>query len=198
MRKPKQLYGHDVCKKCVNAFANRRQIAWIIDLFLIRVAILATTFAIGMVIGSWLIAREGQISDAAVAVLTMVDLAFVFVGMVLLAMKDGFYGYSPGKMLLGVKVIDEVTGQPIGFGKSLQRNWPAIIPFMPIVMGCQLLKGKRAGDGMAKTRVVWNRYASNPVFGGDLLPVVDLAAENHFAPPIEAAALHNPYQSPQH
>jgi hypothetical protein len=197
MRKPKKLYGHDVCKKCVNGFANRRQIAWIIDLFLIRVAVFASTFVLGLAIGSWLVATQGEVSDSAMAVLMIVDLAFIGVGMLLIVVKDGFHGCSPGKALLGVKVIDEATGQPIGFGKSLQRNWPTVIPFMPIVMGCQLLKGKRAGDGMAKTRVIWNRYASTPVFSLETLPVVDLASDA-LAPPLESAAANNPYQSPQH
>jgi len=31
MNKPKEIYGHAVCKKCSTKFANRRQFAWIID-----------------------------------------------------------------------------------------------------------------------------------------------------------------------
>lgn len=71
---------------------------------------------------------------------------------------------SPGKMITGVQVLDERTGRPIGFGASIKRNWVVLVPIMPLVIAVQLLKGRRAGDGMAHTRVIWKKYAGNPVF----------------------------------
>ena len=50
MKKSKPLYGHQVCKKCYYAFANRRQIAFVIDVLSWRVVMLPVSFAIGFVL----------------------------------------------------------------------------------------------------------------------------------------------------
>jgi uncharacterized RDD family membrane protein YckC len=196
MNKPGTLYGYAVCKKCINGFANRRQIAWVVDVLLIRVTVFAVTFALGVAIGIIIVTSGGQVDEPVIRVLTMVDWGFVGLGLLLVAAKDGFGGYSPGKRLLGVHVVNENSGQPIGFGQSMARNWPALIPIMPIVIAVQMLKGKRVGDGMAGTRVIWDRHADSPVFAVGQPP--SPPGLDQFALP-QAAGMQtsNPYQSPR-
>ena len=43
-KKFKPLYGQNVCKQCYYGFANRRQLAYIFDIFLIQAAFYATSF----------------------------------------------------------------------------------------------------------------------------------------------------------
>jgi hypothetical protein len=71
--------------------------------------------------------------------------------------KDGFRGYSPGKALLGLRVVDKDSLLGIGPTKSLQRNISFFVPVMPLVMAFQISKGPRFGDKSANTRVVWVR-----------------------------------------
>ena len=88
----------------------------------------------------------------------------MFEPMGLFVMRDSFWGRSPGKMAMGVQVYDEVTGEPAGFMTSVKRNLPLLIPFMPLVVATTMLKGPRLGDGWARSKVVWLRYADHPVF----------------------------------
>lgn len=46
-RKPKELYGHVVCKKCYYRFANRRQCAYIIDVLCLWAVLLFVGIALG-------------------------------------------------------------------------------------------------------------------------------------------------------
>ena len=77
--------------------------------------------------------------------------------------KDSFRGHSPGKWVCGVRVVDRDRGEPIGLAGSFKRNLPLLIP---LVVAFLLQKGHRLGDGWAKSKVVWKRYANHPVFTG--------------------------------
>lgn len=81
--------------------------------------------------------------------------------------KDSFTGQSPGKALLGVRVIDTRTGQAAGLLASFKRNLPLLIPFMPLIVGGRLCGGYRTGDKWAKTKVIWNKHAEHPIFAVD-------------------------------
>ncbi len=81
--------------------------------------------------------------------------------------KDCFAGQSVGKAMCGVKVINKQTGAPGGFGMSFKRNLCLIIPFMPLVVGFTLSKGYRIGDGWAKSKVIWKKYETHPIFAPD-------------------------------
>jgi uncharacterized RDD family membrane protein YckC len=149
MARPKKLYGHPVCRRCWTGFANRRQLAWIIDVFLAR--------TLAIFLGVFLVTRFDQEES-----LTWVLLAIFFA---LIAVKDGLFGgRSPGKAITGVKVIDAETGEAIGVNSSIRRNFLLLIPFMPVVVVFQMMGGPRIGDGLAGTRVIWKRYANNQVF----------------------------------
>lgn len=161
----KTLYGYAVCKKCVNRFANRRQIAYIVD---------SLVLTIPVVVALLLLERTLVLSDAETFLVT---LAFGIAVALVFTLRDGFGGRSPGKRLCGVQVVDAATNQPIGFGQSLKRNWWYLLGQIPIVgrlvaLGftvtavIQMMRGPRIGDRFARTRVIWLRYADSPVFGG--------------------------------
>ncbi len=156
----KPLYGRPVCRKCYYAFANRRQIAFLLDWFLWYFA----SYVVGIAVTVMLLVIHAP--DAVVT-------GFLFIGAYVGApaiffCKDGFRGYSPGKMLCGVQVLDRVTHQPIGFVASFKRNLILYVPLMPLVVAFLLLKGHRLGDGWARAKVVWAKYADHRVFtGGD-------------------------------
>lgn len=105
--------------------------------------------------------------------------------------KDCFDGQSVGKVLCGVKVIDETTGAPCDLSTSFKRNLPLIIPFMPLIAAIQLCQGHRVGDGWSNTKVVWKKYADHPIFA----PVKLLAAHASIQP--QRAALEPCASSPR-
>ena len=155
MKKSKPLYGHQVCKKCYYAFANRRQIAFVIDVLSWRVVMLPVSFAIGFVL-----TLLGFDHSSIVGIATLL-------GWLLLTVffcKDSFAGQSPGKALLGVKVFDVRNGKPASIASSFKRNLPLFIPFMPLIVGGRLCSGFRTGDKWAHTKVIWMKHAEHPIF----------------------------------
>lgn len=60
--------------------------------------------------------------------------------------------------MMGVTVVDEETYEPTNAVRSFKRNILLMIPFAALVVAFQMAKGKRYGDGLAKTRVIWNKY----------------------------------------
>ena len=155
MSKAKELYGHMVCKKCYYGFANRRQFAFFLDAIGWRVLMFPVGFAIGM---SMAMSGASQ---------TEIESTANAIGYLLLPIffcKDCFAGHSLGKLICGVRVIDEDNGSAGGIGASFKRNLPLIIPFMPLVVGVQLCKGHRTGDGWSKSKVIWKKYADHPIF----------------------------------
>ncbi|MCH8048339.1 MAG: RDD family protein [Planctomycetes bacterium] len=187
MRKNLRLYGYRACKKCYYALANRRQFAYLIDLFLFRVVYVAGAFALGMAIGSRPISEE---------VFSLIDWGLFALFITVFLFKDGMGGISPGKAVCGVQVVDATTGEPIGPVASFKRNLPLLIPLMPLVVAVQLAKGIRIGDGWANSRVIWRKHSGRPVFQ---FPAVAPAAEAAFAAPSAEPVSddNNPFRSPQ-
>ena len=147
-----KLYGHYVCRKCYFGFANRRQFAFLIDGVLLDLFFRAIERLIG--IDFWTCESE---SGAGLYTFSYIlGLLFLF--------KDGFNGQSPGRALMGIQVVDENTGQPIGFLASFKRNLPLLIPFAVIFVAFQLMKGHRLGDKWSKTKVVWKKYKNEALF----------------------------------
>ncbi len=155
MAKAKPLYNHMVCKKCYYGFANRRQLAFFLDGVFWRILMIPLFFAFGFAMATFGYGEEIIEMAANIA-------GFVFMG--LFICKDGISGYSPGKAIMGVRVIDRMSGEPIGWWASFKRNLPLLIPFMPIIVGISLCKGKRVGDGWSQSKVIWKKYASHPIF----------------------------------
>jgi uncharacterized RDD family membrane protein YckC len=170
----KAIYFHPVCRKCFYGFVNRRQGAYLLD----GLIYLIPAFSL-----SYMITYEVRVLMAQPLTLVQQSVLNLLIGIplnVLFLMKDGFGGYSPGKRLTGVQVVDKTTGQPIGFGQSLKRNAVLAIGLIPllgglivliieIVINFQLGRGYRIGDPYAHTRVIWAKYARLSVFGGTAL-----------------------------
>jgi len=155
----RKLYEVPVCKKCRNAFANRRQGAYLLDVLLLYVLSMLFGAALGLMFPE---VFDQGLETAGSAVFY---LAYMWLFLpILFALKDGFRGYSPGKWLLGVRVVDRETLEPIGFGRALKRNLCFIVPFAPLVILVRMIKGRRWGDGWANTLVVWTKHAHRVPF----------------------------------
>ena len=69
--------------------------------------------------------------------------------------KDGLSGYSPGKWVCDLRVVETSTGEPIGPLRSMMRNAILIVPIIgEIIIWAQLHFGNRSFDKWAKCRVV--------------------------------------------
>lgn len=163
------MYGRLLCKKCWSGFANRRQSAYVFDSILFWGAQFVAAFAL-VFAGSFFIADEGSLDGFIDGVTGLVWLLAV----ALFLIKDGLFdGRSPGKALLGLRVVHTETGRPATPVASLMRNLPLLIPVVPLIVGFRLRRGPRWGDGWAKTRVVWDRFADRAPFASEpsLTPV---------------------------
>lgn len=81
---------------------------------------------------------------------------YVALGILMLAMllRDGYRGRSPGKRLLGLRILTP-AGDGCGYGRSIVRNVPIVIPIWNLAEVVMVLAGKpRSGDRIAKTAVV--------------------------------------------
>jgi uncharacterized RDD family membrane protein YckC len=151
-----------VCKPCRNGFANRRQLAFIVDGILFTVVATLPVAMIDTIVypdsgsDNIVVVHFGLYSPIAVVNAWIVPLLFFF--------KDGFTGMSPGKRLMGVQVVDADTLEPIGFGQSFKRNIPLYIPFVWLYIALTILKGRRLGDRRANTQVIWRKFAQRPAF----------------------------------
>ncbi len=159
-KRMRKLYDVSVCYKCGNGFANRRQLAWVIDVFALWIATFIVAFLIGLLFEA-LLPPNGNILLA--EQLFWILFVWLFTP-VLFACKDGFSGYSPGKWLCGVRVVHWDTREPISYGKSFKRNLVVNIPFMPLIIALQMMKGRRSGDKWARTCVVWQKKAHRMPF----------------------------------
>ncbi|MBI4527022.1 MAG: RDD family protein [Deltaproteobacteria bacterium] len=165
MAKARPLYGHAVCRRCSNGFANRRVLAALLDDALI---FLIAPFLIALAIGVFQ-PVIGNLSAFGRGWRKVEDVYGWFVIAYLL--KDGLLGYSPGKFLVGVRVINAVNGEPAGIWSSVKRTLPLFIPPIPLIVALQLAEGTRTGDGWAKTKVIWDRFSDRAPFNGQLVNV---------------------------
>jgi uncharacterized RDD family membrane protein YckC len=73
--------------------------------------------------------------------------------MLAMLFRDGFRRRSIGKQLLGLRLLTP-QGEGCGYGRSLLRNLPLIIPGWNLLEVMLVLMGKpRTGDRLAKTTV---------------------------------------------
>jgi hypothetical protein len=149
-KKEKILYGHRVCKKCYYAFANRRRLAFFIDIIILDVLGLGILTQTSGVYNTKFNTTNGMLLSIGLCLILLI--------------KDGFGGYSPGKALLDVQVINSISGKPISMWVSFKRNLPLLLPCAPIFIAFELGKGNRTGDGWVKTRVIWKKYKDKSPF----------------------------------
>ena len=92
---------------------------------------------------------------------TAVNLVVLGSGLLFAWILQGATGGTPGKLMVGLRVIDQNTGQLAGYGKSLGRTlmWvvdgiPFIVPLVGLITGLASKGHRRVGDMAAKTLVV--------------------------------------------
>jgi uncharacterized RDD family membrane protein YckC len=164
-----KIYSTPTCKQCYYAFTNRRQGAYLLDAILF----IAIALGIGAVVGVAIVA-----SNVATPPDWLLNLTFGIPLTILFAIKDGFGGYSPGKWLLGLRVLDATSGQPISVVQSAKRNAYAFLSLIPfvgplaqlvvvLIIAFTVGRGFRILDRFANTRVIWTKHAMNPVFYQD-------------------------------
>lgn len=156
-QKARTLYGLRVCNKCRNGFANRRQLAFLVDGCICSLAYHALSS-----LSAWLAPSGARLTPE----YALLEEAIAWIGFPLLfSFRDAIHGISPGKVLTKVQVVDERSREPIGAVQSFLRNVIFLIPYLGIIVGSStMMKGKRWGDGWAKTRVVWLTYRHRPPF----------------------------------
>lgn len=165
----KPLYGYQVCPKCHTDFAWKRAFAYILDIVCVNV-IVGVLIVVALVIGVIIVGAGGNNNDAAATAGGMI-IVFGYLGSlamayVLITLRDGFNGMSPGKRILGLQVINSVSGVPAKLSDSLKRNIILAVPVIPIVVIIQIFTGNglRLGDEWAQTKVIWKQYADRAPF----------------------------------
>lgn len=132
-----------------HASLGQRAIAVIIDSIIFGIlGIILFTVVIG-----------GAISSGNFAAATMMPLVLSVVFLVLYILMEGLWGVTPGKKLIGIKVVDD-RGQVPGIMKSLIRNILRIVDSLPTlyIIGIILIytndDNQRLGDMVGDTYVV--------------------------------------------
>jgi uncharacterized RDD family membrane protein YckC len=134
--------------------------AWLIDFF-IRLALfagIASLFAVYL--------------DGGLGLAVAILLAFLLEWLYPIAFEVLCHGATPGKRLSGLIVLHD-DGTPVGWGASFARNTLRAVDLMPMAYACGLLTiwlnplGKRLGDILAGTVVVYRERALYPVIGDD-------------------------------
>jgi uncharacterized RDD family membrane protein YckC len=135
---------------------GRRVVATIIDALVIGVLVTIVGAVLGLLLGT----RQGAMS------FELQGFAAFFSFVVILALVFGYYaflegsrGQTVGKMLCGIKVVREDTGEVPGFGKASVRTLARIIDglfsyLVAFVAAMMSEKHQRLGDMAAHTLVV--------------------------------------------
>lgn len=86
----------------------------------------------------------------AIQLVWVATLAILMIGMLL---RDGYHGRSIGKQLLGLR-IRTPRGEHCGWGRSIVRNIPLLVPAWNLIEVVMVIAGKaRSGDRIAHTVV---------------------------------------------
>src|SRR5262249_55899908 len=115
-----------VCEACGSGLVARRIMAFVVDVTVWVVLNYVVFTVLGM-------------ATLPVLVVFVLEwgsrLAFLF--------KDGIRGYSPGKFLFGLRVIETSSGTPADYIDSMRRNIPLLFPFVGLIVAFQLGRGTR-------------------------------------------------------
>ncbi|MCS6940141.1 MAG: RDD family protein [Roseiflexus sp.] len=132
-----------------------RFLAAIVDSALIALAELALFFALAQIIGIFEFAESVLIAIGAA-------LGFAILWGYYIAFELTWNGQSPGKRLIGLRVVSE-GGRPITVVGSIIRNLIRIVDFLPFLYGVGVIamfidrRARRLGDLAASTLVVRER-----------------------------------------
>jgi uncharacterized RDD family membrane protein YckC len=120
-----------------------------IGAFLVDSLALAIVLILPSSIVSYAMAWVGG-SVKAIQLVWWVSLGIFMIGMLI---RDGIRGRSPGKHLLGLRLTTP-KGDRCGFGRSIVRNLPMVIPGWNVLEALMVISGRaRTGDRIAKTSV---------------------------------------------
>ena len=129
----------------------RRGIAWLLDISFLSVFFFPITYWHSV---KWVMGPEEHlwgISDP-------ICIVFLFIIFAYLILMEAYVGWTIGKRLLGMRVVDN-SGDHIGLRKSIIRNLLRLIDGLPAfnILGIILIasseQGQRFGDRIAKTYV---------------------------------------------
>ena len=129
----------------------RRGIAWILDILFLSIFFFPATYLYS---GKWIMGPEEHlwgISDP-------ICLVFLFIIFAYLILMEAYAGWTVGKRVLGMKVVDG-QGNKIGLYKSVIRNLLRFVDGLPAfsILGIILIatsqSEQRFGDRIAKTYV---------------------------------------------
>jgi uncharacterized RDD family membrane protein YckC len=85
-----------------------------------------------------------------IAIVWAVAVVILFVALLL---RDGYRGRSLGKRMLGLRLVTP-HGDGCGYGRSVVRNLPLIIPIWNLLEAMLVIAGRpRTGDRIARTIV---------------------------------------------
>jgi uncharacterized RDD family membrane protein YckC len=122
-----------------------RVAAFLVDALSISIILIAPASLL-----SYILAWVGGGSIKAIQIVWWVALGILVIGLLL---RDGYHGRSPGKRLLGLRLVTP-RGEGCGYGRSLVRNIPLMIPPWNLVEAVLVVSGKRrTGDRIARTTV---------------------------------------------
>ena len=116
--------------------------------FLVDALTMAIVLVLPASIASYAFAWSGL--SRAIQFVWYVALGLLMIGLLI---RDGFHGRSPGKRLLGLRLVTP-RGEGCGWIRSIVRNIPLIVPLWNLIEVVLVLSGKaRSGDRIAKTSV---------------------------------------------
>ena len=130
----------------------RRGIAWILDILFLSIFFFPATYLYS---GKWMMGPEEHlwgISDP-------ICLVFLFIIFAYLILMEAYTGWTVGKLILGLRVVDG-SGGKIGLYKSVIRNLLRLVDGLPAfnILGIVLIatsqSEQRFGDRIAKTYVI--------------------------------------------
>jgi len=130
----------------------RRGVALILDFLFLSIFFFPATYLYS---GKWVMGPEEHlwgISDP-------ICLVFLFVIFAYFTFMEAYVGWTIGKRILSIRVVDE-AGNKIGLSKSLLRNLLRLVDGLPAlnILGIVLIacsaEGQRFGDRVAKTYVI--------------------------------------------
>jgi uncharacterized RDD family membrane protein YckC len=117
--------------------------------FLVDALTLALVLVLPASLASYATAWIGG-SVKAIQIVWYVALGILMTGMLI---RDGIYGRSPGKRLLGLRLLTP-RGEGCGYGRSIARNIPVVIfPWNLVEIALVVFGKPRTGDRMARTTV---------------------------------------------
>src|ERR1043166_988648 len=108
--------------------------AFLVDALSISIVLIAPAS-----VASYVLAWIGSGSIKAIQIVWLVALAIL---MIALLVRDGYHGRSPGKRLLGLRLVTP-RGEGCGYFRSIIRNLPLLLPVWNLVEAVLVVTGKR-------------------------------------------------------